>query len=99
MPWQTIDKPLASGGVQPNMRDYAQTCANFTWESARNCLDCLPSGLGLNISHEAVDRHASGVLAGHIALRWLGKTGTVRDITYEQLREQTNRFANILTQL
>ena len=99
MPWQTIDKPLASGGVQPNMRDYAQTCANFTWESARNCLDGLPSGLGLNISHEAVDRHASGVLAGHVALRWLGKTGTVRDITYEQLRDQTNRFANILTQL
>ena len=40
--------------------------------SARR-LDGLPGGRGLNIAHEAVDRHAAGPRADHVALRWLGK--------------------------
>ena len=56
----------------------------------------LPGGRGLNIAHEAVDRHAAGPRRDRVALRWLGKTGAVRDFTYGDLRELTNRFANVL---
>ncbi len=56
----------------------------------------LPGGGGINIAHEAVDRHADGPLKDKIALRWLGKDGEVVDYTYGDLKEQTNRFANLL---
>ena len=61
-------------------------------------LSGLPGG-GINIAHEAVDRHAAGARAGHLALRWLGKDGSRRDFTYRDLAELSNRFANALQQL
>ncbi len=66
------------------------------WEQAREELDGLPGGRGLNIAHEAVDRHATGPRADHLALRWLGKNGEVRDFTFAALGRETSRFANVL---
>src|SRR5574341_907647 len=56
-------------------------------------------GPRLNIAHEAIDRHAVGSLRDHLAIRWLGKNVEVRDFTYGQLRDLTNRFANVLKDL
>jgi acetyl-CoA synthetase len=70
--------------------------ASFTWEAARAELDGLPGGRGLNIAHEAVDRHAAGPRGDHVAIRWLDKRGDARDYTYRELRELTDRFANVL---
>jgi acetyl-CoA synthetase len=83
----------------PNLADYATTCAAFSWDEARRRLDYLPGGRGLNIAHEAVDRHAASGRAERVALRWIGRTGTRRDLTYAELRVETNRFANALTAL
>jgi acetyl-CoA synthetase len=80
----------------PNLTDYEPTCERFSWEHARGFLDGLPESRGLNIAHEAVDRHASGAAAQRTALRWLGKAGERRDITYRELSDATNRFANVL---
>ena len=93
-----IVKPAALR-VPPNLPDYAAACRDFTWAAARAQLDGLPNGQGLNIAHEAVDRHANGPLADRAALRWLGRTGTRRVLTYRDLRAETNRFANALRQL
>jgi acetyl-CoA synthetase len=79
-----------------NLRDYQATRTVFTWETARAELDGLPGGRGLNIAHEAVDRHAAGPLHDSLALRWLGKHGAAQDFTYGELRTLTNRFANVL---
>jgi acetyl-CoA synthetase len=65
----------------------------------RRELSGLPGGRSLNIAHEAIDRHASGPRRQHLALRWLGRDGTVNDFTYEDLQEQTSRFANVLSTL
>jgi acetyl-CoA synthetase len=62
-------------------------------------LDGLPGGRGLNIAHEAVDRHAAGSRRDRVAIRWLSKDGTRRDFTYADLREETSRFANVLKSL
>jgi acetyl-CoA synthetase len=70
--------------------------AAFTWDAARALLDGLPGGRGLNIAWEAVDRHAAGPRRDHVALRWLGKRGEMREYTYAHLRELTDRFANVL---
>jgi acetyl-CoA synthetase len=65
------------------------------WDEARRALEGLPGG-GLNIAHEAVDRHALGARATHVAIRWLPVTGGARDISYVDLARLSNRFANVL---
>jgi acetyl-CoA synthetase len=94
-----IHKDSAGWKAPPNLRDYERACAEFSWASARAALSGLPGGRGLNIAHEAVDRHAQGEGAEHLALRWLGKSGARRDFTYAQLRDLTSRFANALQAL
>jgi acetyl-CoA synthetase len=81
------------------LADYAATRAAFDWTKARALLDGLPEGQGLNIAHEAVDRHLRGPRADRVALRWLGKSGERREFTYRHLAAETNRFANVLTGL
>ncbi|MCX7184689.1 MAG: acetate--CoA ligase [Nitrosospira sp.] len=94
-----IRKSASSSGIAPNMNDYARTYAGFSWESAAQNLTGLPDGLGINIAHEAVDRHAQGARAQQLALRWLGRTGVTRDFSYRDLAEQSSRFANVLAGL
>ena len=91
-----ISKKGRPAPVRPNLAHYDAARAAFSWEEARRALDGLPGGRGLNIAHEAVDRHAAGPRARHRALRWLGKSGVVRDFTYAELARLTNRFANVL---
>jgi acetyl-CoA synthetase len=80
------------------MGDYERARASFSWSAARAELDGLPGG-GLNIAHEAVDRHASGPHADTVALRFLTKGGGVLELTYAELRAQTDRFASVLRRL
>ena len=94
-----IRKDPASFRANPNLVSYPDAVACFTWGEARAALDGLPGGSGLNIAHEAVDRHAGGAKSGRLAMRWLGKSGAVRDFTYAQLGEWSNRFANVLAAL
>ena len=79
------------------MPDLEQTRATFSWDQVRGELgssaDCF------NIGQLAVDRHAAGLIRDRVALRWLGRDGTILDTTYAQLRDQTNRFANMLRRL
>ncbi len=99
MSWQSIAKSPAEFPLPPHLYDYQETRRNFSWEQAASELDGLPKGRGLNIAHEAIDRHALGANADKVALRWLGKRGEQRDISYAELRAQSNRFANLLGQL
>ncbi len=85
--------------MSPNLDDYDRARATFTWADARAELDGLPEGRGLNIAHEAVDRHAAGPRRDCVAIRWLGKAGQIEDYTYARLRELTDRFANALDAL
>ncbi len=86
-------------GRGPNLVDYEAACAGFSWRAARAELDGLPGGRGLNIAHEAVDRHALGTRADHVALRVLSRSGDPVEVTYAELRIRSNRFANTLDQL
>jgi acetyl-CoA synthetase len=91
--------PAEPGGRTPNLVDYDVARAAFSWDAARAELDGLPGGRGLNIAHEAVDRHALGARAGHTALRVLTRDGEVVEITYRELATRSNRFANVLDRL
>ncbi|MEX2148471.1 MAG: acetate--CoA ligase, partial [Candidatus Rokuibacteriota bacterium] len=96
MRYPTIVKHRGGEAVTPNLDDYARVRTDFTWAAARAELDGLPGGHGLNIAHEAVDRHAAGPRRDRVAIRWLGKSGAVRDYSYGDLRALTDRFANVL---
>lgn len=96
--WPTIHKDASALKVTPNLLDYEATYESFTWESARSTLSGLPGG-GINIAHEAVDRHADGPLAGKDALRFVHADGSVDSLTYAELAERTDRFASVLRDL
>lgn len=96
MNWPSISKSPQHFKTEPNLRDYGAIVKEFSWQQAREELDSLPNGQGLNIAHEAVTRHAQGSHREQIAIRWIGKAGLIREFTYEQLEKLTSRFANVL---
>jgi acetyl-CoA synthetase len=94
--WITIIKSRRDWETVPHLHNYETIRSRFSWDQARQELDGLPHSQGLNIAYEAVDRHADGAHASHLAIRWLGKNGTVENYSYRRLSELTNRFANVL---
>ncbi len=66
------------------------------WEDARARLNGLPGG-GLNIAHEALDRHVASGHGAQPALIWLGKNGERQVLSYAELTSDAARFANVLS--
>lgn len=97
MPMETIRK-RPQDYAHANLKDYEAACRSFSWEAARALLDGLPGG-ALNIAHEAVDRHVAHGRGDRLALRWIGREGARRDLSYAELKAETNRFANALAAL
>jgi acetyl-CoA synthetase len=96
MSFTPIQKNPQAFKLMPNLTDYERTCAAFSWSKAeREFYDGGRAG-GWNIASYAVDRLAAGPRALHLAMRWLGKQGQVRDYTYADLQRLSNRFANVL---
>ena len=48
----------------------------------------------VNLTHNCVDRHAAGELAGSSALIWEGEDGATRTWTYKEFSGHVNRIAN-----
>ncbi len=65
------------------------------WEAARRHLQGLADG-GLNIAHEALDRHVAAGHGDQAALIWLGKDGTRHVLSYRDLAADAARFAHVL---
>ncbi|HET7254977.1 MAG TPA: acetate--CoA ligase [Xanthobacteraceae bacterium] len=94
MEWERIHKrPEERAGA--GLPDYEEYIKTFSWTRARTLLDGLPDG-GLNIAHEAVDRHLRAGRGDKLALRWIGRDDRIRDYTYSALGAATNRFADVL---
>jgi acetyl-CoA synthetase len=94
MEWERIRKGSA-GCAGANLSDYEECARTFSWGQARALLDGLPEG-GLNIAHEAVDRHVLAGRGDRLALRWIGRDDRICDFTYARLGAGVNRFANVL---
>ncbi|MDO8674215.1 MAG: acetate--CoA ligase [Dehalococcoidia bacterium] len=99
MDYAIIRKPQpAETETKPNLTDYAAARKEFDWDQASGLLDGLAGG-GLNLAHEAIDRHANGSRRDKAALLWEGKDGTTERYSFGDLQRLTNRFANVLTSL
>ncbi|MEX2208392.1 MAG: acetate--CoA ligase [Myxococcota bacterium] len=94
-----IEKPRSGWRMPPILSDYEAECRDFSWASARRSLAGLPGERGLNMAYEAIDRQARGPLAAKIALRFLSRDGSTRELSFAELAEQTSRFANLLREL
>ena len=69
MAWDRIQKrPEDYAGA--NLLGYDECTRTFSWAQARGLLDGLPGG-GLNIAHEAIDRHVKAGRGDKLALRWI----------------------------
>ena len=88
-----IEKRLEDLRVTPHLVHYDAACARFAWDTERDTLDGLPNG-NLNIAHEAVDRHAQGTRARHVALICVRRNGSLHEISYTTLARQSSRAAN-----
>ena len=96
MAWELIQKrPEDYAGA--NFTNYDECARTFSWSQARALLEGL-AGDGLNIAHEAVDRHVKAGRGEKLALRWIGRDDSIRDFTYAALGAAANRFANVLAQ-
>ena len=93
-----ISKPaIEDMETKPNL-DYDKVRGNFDWQQMYEELDWQPGG-GLNKAHEAIDRHANGRNRDKIAMIWEGKNGEKETYTFGQMKEQSNKFANVLKSL
>jgi acetyl-CoA synthetase len=97
--WPAIAKTEANQRRPANLVDYEQACRRFAWDAERLALDPTPGTATTNIAFQAVDRHALGDRANHCALRFLSRGAPAVELTYEDLRLKTNRFANVLQSL
>ena len=84
--------------LPPLLGDYGHRRRTFSWEGARHWLGVDGAGR-LNMAHEAVDRHASGPLGDVVAIRFLQKDGPAFELTYAELRLQSDLTAVALRRL
>jgi len=80
-----------------NLRDYDAEVKAFSWAKARALLEGLTGG-GLNVAHEAIDRHVKAGRGDKLALRWFGRDESIRNFSYAALGAEVSRFANVLAQ-
>ena len=99
MDYPVIKKRPRDLRLPPNLSDYHKLRESFSWDQVERELDWLPNG-GLNITHECIDRHCKDGKADKLAMIWLGKDMQEEErYTFAQMRDATNKFANVLRDL
>jgi acetyl-CoA synthetase len=99
MDYATISKPpLDQFKVKPNLDDYDRIRSGFHYPDVIQELDGLPGG-GLNIAHEAIDRHVAKGYGDRLCWIWESKDGRTETYTYADASRMSNQFANVLGKL
>ena len=99
MDYPVITKPkLDEIAVRPNIGEYHDSLRGFSWQEFRSNLDGLPGG-GLNLAYEAIDRHAMSHKRDKVAMYWEGASGEEEQYTFARMKEETDKFANVLRKL
>ena len=99
MDFEEINKPDQNQfTVKSNIKNYDDSYNKSSWDEIYSQLDWLPGG-GLNKAYECIDRHVKNGLGEKIAIIWEGKDGDEEIYTFKQLKELTDKFANVLNSL
>lgn len=95
----SIQKSFEHAEVQPNMADYDETRAAFDWNKAADeFVDYFDDGT-LNIAYNCVDRHVKSGRGSKTALIYQQEDGARSTLSFEDMQRQTNKFANVLTNI
>ncbi|MCT9096324.1 acyl-CoA synthetase [Haloarchaeobius sp. HME9146] len=79
-----------------NLTDYEALRENFSWDDIYAEAD-WDAPDRLNIGHEVCDRHAED--RSRVALYYVGTDGETETVPFWELRDRSNRFANVLDDL
>ncbi|MEW5747458.1 MAG: acetate--CoA ligase [Candidatus Thermoplasmatota archaeon] len=93
-----IKKDPAKLRLKPNLQGYDELRKTFKWSDADKMVEWFPGGK-INAAYNVVDRHAKGPGANKVALIYDDGEGNVQKVTFKELYEQTNKFANVLKKL
>lgn len=89
--WREMEKEIGITWLQPYTKVLEDSKG---WAYSRWYVDGR-----MNIVYDAVDKHAQGTRGNRPALIWVGDQGEEKALTYLDLQEEVNRFANGLLRL
>ena len=96
MGYERIAKgPLEEQPFKPNLMDYPEMRGTFHWDTIARELDGFDKE-HINIAHVAVDAHLKTDRKNKKALIWESKKGEVEEYTFQDLADESNKFANVL---
>ena len=94
-----IKKPKTENvDIKPNLHDYEEMRRSFSWDEVRKDRGWQDNPY-LNMAYESIDRHTYTSIKDKIALYWEGADAEEETYTFTDLRNLTNRFANVLSDL
>ena len=93
-----VKKDPAKLRLKPNLQNFEGLRKTFKWSDAEKMVDWFPGGK-INAAYNAVDRHALGKRKDKLALIYDDGEGNAVRLTFGQLYQQTNKFANVLKKL
>lgn len=94
---QTMTDSIAAVATNPNMRNYDEARANFSWDQVEHNFSWYKTGK-MNMAYEAIDRHAESTRRDKVALYY---SDSIRDesYTFEQMKKESNKFGNVLRKI
>lgn len=95
---ELITKDKSKLRLKSNLQNYEQLMKNFKWSDADKNVEWFPGGK-INAAYNAVDRHAKGTRKNKIALIYDDGEGHTQRLTFQDLYEQTSKFANVMKKL
>lgn len=81
-----------------NLENYQETCRTFRWEDVKEEFTWARTGK-VNIGYEAIDRHTEDREQGQRYCLTFEGGNRKEKITYDQMKELSNKFANVLRKL
>lgn len=96
---ETIKKNKSNFKLKPNIEDYGKIAKDWDWKKAENALDWFEdqsAGRRINAAYNAIDRHDNTKRKNKVALYWMGQDGTKKEFTFWEMKNLSNKFANVL---
>lgn len=85
-------KPVVAGLV-----DYEKIYKEFSWETVKKELSLTDNPTNkINIAYESIDKHAQTWRKNKVALYWEGPDGTCLKYTFLELKNLSDKCANML---
>src|SRR4030042_1160058 len=93
-----MENVLPPANPEANLRDYSKACESFDWKEVEQEFSWHLTGK-VNIAYEASDRHAEDPTRCHRYCLIYEDENRRERITYHQMRDLCNKFANVLKKL